>query len=140
MRPLVGARSQRLLRAAWLLELQTARLHNRADKKKALEAKRLAKACLAKRNDAKEELRRATLRLASWETWWSSLSDGEKKKVQKVTRRPPKVCSRYIRKCPKHTNKGNGTRFLIRLPDAAHSAYTRRSMRNTPINAVERGS
>ena len=90
----MGARSQRLLGAASLLELQTARLHNRADKKKALEAKRLAKACLAKRNDAKEELRRATLRLAVWETWWSSLSDGEKKKVQKVTRRPPNAVER----------------------------------------------
>ena len=79
---------------AVLLELQTARPHNVADKKKALQAKRLAEACLAERNDAKEELRRATLRLVSWETWWSSLSDGEKKKVQKVTRRPPKLCRR----------------------------------------------
>ena len=67
-------------------------MNNRADKKKALEARRLAEACLAERNDAKEELRRATLRLVSWETWWSSLSDGEKKKMQKVTRRPPKLC------------------------------------------------
>ena len=115
-------------------------MNNRADKKKALEAWRLAEACLAERNDAKEELRRATLRHVSWETWRSSLSDGEKKKVQKVTRRPPKVCSRYMQKCPKHTNKGNGTRFLIRLPDAAHSADTRRSIRNTSINAMERGS
>ena len=71
-------------------------------------------------------------------TWWSSLSDGEKKKVQKVTRRPPNVCSRYIQKCPKHNNKGNGTRFLMRLPDAAHSADTRRRIRNTPIKAMER--
>ena len=79
-----------VLRAA-LLELRKARLRNRADKKKVLEARRLAEACLAERNDAKEALRRATLRLASWETWWCSLSDGEKKKVQKVTRRPPKL-------------------------------------------------
>ena len=65
--------------------LQAARLHNRADKKKTLEARQDAEACRAERNDAKEELRRATLRLASWGSWWTSLSDGGRKKLQKVT-------------------------------------------------------
>ncbi len=86
-----NAGNARLALQAARLELQTAHLHNRADKKKALEARRDAEACRTQRDDAREELRQATLRLASWESWWNSLSAGDKKKVQKVTRRPPKL-------------------------------------------------
>ena len=48
--------------------------------------------------------------------------------------------SRYVQKCPKYTHKCSGARLFIHLSDAARSADTYRSVRNTFINAVERGS